>query len=60
MFFLYFTESEFISADVDYNPWALDNALRLRLSEEMYHSFQYTQMPKEYLMFTTVCQKHDN
>jgi hypothetical protein len=49
-----------IAADLDWNPAALRNALRMGLSDEMKDSFTYSDMAEELPAFLTVCQKRDN
>jgi len=56
----YYAEFQVIAADLDWNPSALQNALRIGLSEEMNDSFGYSDMPEELPAFVTVCQKRDN
>ena len=56
----YYAEFQVIAADLDWNPSALRNALRMGLSEEMKDSFTYSDMPDELAAFVTVCQKRDN
>jgi len=56
----YYAEFQVIAADLDWNPSALRNALRMGLSEEMKDSFTYSDMPDELPVFVTVCQKRDN
>ena len=56
----YYAEFQVIAADLDWNPSALQNALRMGLSEEMKDSFTYSDMPEELPAFVTVCQKRDN
>ena len=56
----YYAEVQVIAADLDWNPSALRNALRIGLSEEMKDSFTYSDMPEELPAFVTVCQKWDN
>jgi len=56
----YYAEFQVIAADLDWNPSALRNALRMGLSEEMKDSFTYSDMPDELPAFVTVCQKRDN
>jgi len=56
----YYAEFLVIAADLDWNPSALRNALRMGLSEEMKDSFTYSDMPEELPAFVTVCQKRDN
>jgi len=56
----YYAEFQVIAADLDWNPSALRNALRMGLSEEMIDSFTYSDMPEELPAFVTVCQKRDN
>jgi len=56
----YYAEFQVIATDLDWNPSALRNALRIGLSEEMKDSFTYSDMPEELPAFVTVCQKRDN
>jgi len=56
----YYAEFQVIAADLDWNPSALRNALRMGLSEEMKDSFTYSDMPEELPALVTVCQKRDN
>jgi len=56
----YYAEFQVIAADLDWNPSALQNALRMGLSEEMKDSFTYSDMPEELPAFVMVCQKRDN
>jgi hypothetical protein len=56
----YYAEFQVISADLDWNPSALRNAVRSGLSEEMKDSFIHTNMPDELPTFVTLCQKRDN
>jgi len=56
----YYAEFQVIAADLDWNPSALRNALRMGLSDEMKDSFTYSDMPEELPVFITVCQKRDN
>jgi len=56
----YYAEFQVIAADLDWNPSALRNALRMGLSEEMKDSFTYSDMLEELPAFVTVCQKRDN
>jgi len=55
----YYAEFQVIAADLDWNPSALRNTLRMGLSEEMKDSFTYSHMPEELPAFVTVCQKWD-
>jgi hypothetical protein len=56
----YYAGFQVIAADLDWNPSALRNALRMGLSEEMKDSFIYSDMPEELPAVVTVCQKRDN
>jgi hypothetical protein len=56
----YYAEFQVITADLDWNPSALRNALRSGLSEQMKDSFIHTDMPDELPVFVAVCQKRDN
>jgi hypothetical protein len=58
-FFQYYAEFQIIATNLDGNPWALRNALRMVLSEEMKDSFTYGDMPEDVPVFVTVCQKRD-
>jgi len=56
----HYAEFQVIAADLDWNPSALRNALRIGSSEEMKDSFTYSDMPEKLPAFVTVCQKRDN
>jgi len=56
----YYAEFLVIAADLDWNPSALQNALRMGLSEKMKDSFKSSDMPDELPTFVMVCQKPDN
>ena len=56
----YYAEFQMIAADLDWNPAALRNALRIGLSEELKDCFTYSDMPEELAVFVTVCQKGEN
>jgi hypothetical protein len=56
----YYAEFQVIAADLDWNPSALRNALRIGLSEEMKDSFTYSDMPEELPAFVAVSQKQDH
>jgi hypothetical protein len=56
----YYAEFQVITADLDWNPLALRNALRSGLSEEMKDSFIHTDMPDDLPAFLMLCQKQDN
>jgi len=56
----YYAEFQVIAADLDWNPSALLNALRMGLSEERKDSFTYSDMPDDLPAFVMVCQKWDN
>jgi hypothetical protein len=56
----YYAEFQVVAADLDWNPSALRNALRMGLSEEMKDFLMYSDMPEELPAFVTVCQKRDN
>jgi hypothetical protein len=60
VFSQYYAEFQVITADLDWNPSALQNALRIGLSEEKKDSFTYSDMPEELPAFVTVCQNRDN
>jgi len=51
----YYAEFQVVGADLDWNPSALRNALRMGLSEEMRDFFTYSNMPEELPGFVTVC-----
>jgi len=53
-------EFEVIAADLDWNPSALRNALRMWLSKDQKYSFTYSDMPEELPAFVSVCQIRDN
>jgi len=55
----YYAEFQVIAADLDWDPSALGNALRMGLSEEMKDSFTYSDTPEERPAFVMVCQKRD-
>jgi len=48
------------AADLDWNPSALRNALRMGLSDEMKDSVTCSNIPEELPGCVTVCQKWDN
>jgi len=56
----YYAEFQVIVADLDWNPSALRNILRMGSSEEMKGTFTYSNMPEELPAFVTVSQKRDN
>jgi hypothetical protein len=56
----YYAEFQVITADLDWNPSALRNALRSGLSEVMKDSFIHTDMPEDLPAFVTLCQTRDN
>jgi len=56
----YYAEFQVIAADLDWNPSALRNALRMGLSEQIKDSFTYSNLSEELPAFVTVCQKQDN
>jgi hypothetical protein len=56
----YYAEVQIMAADLDWNPSAVRNALRMGLSEEMKDSFTYCDMPEGLPAFVTVFQKRDN
>jgi len=56
----YYAEFEVIAADLDWNPSALRNALRMGLSEELKECSTHSDIPEELPAFVTVCQKQDN
>jgi len=56
----YDAEFQVIAADIDWNPSALRNSLRMGLLEGMKDSFAYSDMPEELPAFVMVCQKRDN
>jgi len=51
----YYAEFQVIAADLEWNPSARRNALRMRLSEEKKDSFTYSDMPETLPAFVTVC-----
>jgi len=55
----YYVKCHVIAADLDWNPSALRNTLRIGLSKEIKDSFTYSNMPEELPAFVTVCQKRD-
>ena len=59
-FHQYHAEFQVIAADQDWYPTAVQNALRMGLSEEMKDSFTYSDMPEELPVVVTVCQKWEN
>jgi hypothetical protein len=59
-FSLYYAEFQVIAADLDFNPAALWNTLRIGLSEEMKDSFPSCDMPEELPALVTVFQKPEN
>jgi len=56
----YYAEFQVIASNLDWNPSALQNTLRVGLSEEMKDSFTYSDIPEELPAFVTVCQNRDN
>jgi len=56
----YYAEFQVITADLDWNPLPIRNALPVGLSEEMKDSFTYSDMPEELPAFVMVCRKRDN
>jgi len=60
VFSQYYAEFQIIAADLDWNPSALRNALRMGLSGKMKDSFTYSDMTEELPAFVMVCQKRDN
>jgi len=56
----YYAEFQVIAADLDWIHSALQNVLRMGLSEEMKNSFTYSDMPEELPAFVMVCPKRDN
>jgi len=56
----YYANFQVITTDLDWNPLALKNALKMGLSEEMKDYFTYSDMHEELPAFMTVCQKQDN
>jgi len=56
----YYAEFKVIAADLDWNPSALRDALRMVLSEEIKDSFTYSDMPEDLPTFMTICQKRHN
>jgi hypothetical protein len=55
----FYAEFEAIAADLDWNPSALRNTLRMELAEEIQHSMTYSDIPEELPAFITVCQTRD-
>jgi hypothetical protein len=55
----YYAEFQIIAADLDWNPSACQNALRIGFSEEMKDSFTFSDMCEELPAFVTVCSKQD-
>jgi hypothetical protein len=55
----YYAEFQVIAADLNWKALALQNALRIRLFNEIKDSITYSDMPDELLAFVTVCQKRD-
>jgi len=49
-----------ITANLDWNPSTLRNALRMGLCEEVKDSFTYSDMPEELPVFVMFCHKRDN
>jgi len=60
VFSQHYAEFQVIAADLDWNPSALQNALRMGLSEEMKDSFTYSDMLEELPGCVTVCQEWDD
>jgi hypothetical protein len=56
----YQAEIQVIAANLNWNPSALPNTLRMWLSQEMKDCFTYSEMPEDIPTFGTVCQKRDN
>jgi hypothetical protein len=56
----HYVEFQVIASELDWNPAALRNSLRMGLSERMNHSFAYSDVHEELLAFVTVGQKRDN
>jgi len=56
----YYSEFPVFAVDLDWNPMALWNALRMGLSKELKNSFTYSDIPEELPVFLMVCQKRDN
>jgi hypothetical protein len=56
----YYAEYQVVAADLDWNPSALRNALKMELSEEMKHSFNYSDTPEELPALGMVFIKWDN
>jgi hypothetical protein len=55
-----YTEFQVIAADLNWNPWAPWNALRILLSEAMNDSFMYSDTPEVLLTFVTVSSETVN
>jgi len=60
MFSQYCAESQIITADIDWNPSTLPNALRMALCEAMKHLVTCSDMPEDLPACVTVCQKRDD
>jgi hypothetical protein len=56
----YYAEFQVVRADLDGNPSALRNAVRMELSDVMKNSFTYSAMPEDLPTFVTVCQERNN
>jgi len=56
----HYAEFQVITADLDRNPLASRNALRIGLSEAIKDSFMYSIMPQQLPTFVMVCQKQNN
>jgi hypothetical protein len=56
-FSLYYAEFQVSAADLDWNPSAIHNTIRMGLLEEMKDSFTYSDIPEDLPAFVTVCQK---
>jgi hypothetical protein len=58
-FFQDYAAFQVIAADLDWNPLALQNLLRMGMSEEMKYSVTYSYMPEDHPTFMTVCRNRD-
>jgi len=56
----YYAEFQVIAADVNWNLSTLRNNRKMRLSEEMKHSFQYREMPNELPVCVAMCRMQHN
>jgi len=60
MFSEYSAEFQVVAVNLDWNPAALQNGLRMGLSKEMKDSSTSSDMPDDLPAFVTVCQKRYN